>query len=232
MKIKDKSAFLPHTSILKIKLISGKTHIYSISLNTNVDTYYTVICNLAFFEEKQNANYIIDTATKILQSADKRVTRNWVINNIDIKVQMGIIEKFVDEINKLLNADYLQIPDIDVEEKAVASKYEKERADKKSAIKNLRYLLSKKEESNLIEGITLVMMKTGNTYSEIMQMPILFFRNLEKQIILNELCVDDDYNIAYLKSELEKYKDELNSGKAVISTSAKGAKKKESIQFF
>ena len=232
MKIKDKSAFIPHTSILQIKLISGQTRDYHIDMNTDVDTYYTVFSFLSYYEENQNPNYIIDTATKILQSADKRVTRNWVINNIDIKVQMGIIEKFVDEINKLLNADYLQIPDIDVEEKAVTSKYEKEREDKKSTIKNLRYLLSKKEESNLIEGITLVMMKTGNTYSEIMQMPILFFRNLEKQIILNELCVDDDYNIAYLKSELEKYKDELNSGKAVISTSAKGAKKKESIQFF
>lgn len=232
MKIKDKSAFLPHTSIVQIKLISGKTQKYFISLNTNVDTYYTVVCNLAFFEEKQNANYIIDTATKILKSADRRITRNWVMNNISIDSQMEIITQVIGGINDLLGADYLQIPDIQIDKKSGQSKYEKERAEKKSKIKSASNQLAKKQEINLMEDITLVMMKTGNTYKDIMKMPILIFKDMVKQIILNEMRTDEDYNLAYLKYELNKYKDELNSGEAVISTSPKGANLKELKRFF
>ena len=232
MKIKDKSAFLPHTSILQIKLNSGKTRKFIISLNANVDTYYTVICNLAFFEENQNTNYIIDTATKILQSADRRITRNWVINNISIDNQTEIITQVIGGINDLLGAEYLQIPDIQVNKKQGQSKYEKERAEKRSKIKNASNVLAKKQEINLIEDITLVMMKTGNTYSEIMTMPILIFKNIVKQIIINEMRTDDDYNLAYLNYQLDKYKEEINSGKAVISTSPKGANLRELKQFF
>ena len=112
------------------------------------------------------------------------------------------------------------------------SKYEKERAEKQNKIKNASNVLAKKQEINLIEDITLVMMKTGNTYSEIMTMPILFFKDLVRQIILNEMRVDDDYNLAYLQNELNKYEEEINSGKAVISTSPKGANLKELKQFF
>ena len=232
MKIKDKSAFLPHTSILQIKLNSGKTRKFIISLNANVDTYYTVICNLAFFEENQNTNYIIDTATKILKSADRRITRNWVINNISIDNQMEIITQVIGGINDLLGAEYLQIPDIQVNKKQGQSKYEKERAEKQNKIKNASNVLAKKQEINLIEDITLVMMKTGNTYSEIMTMPILIFKNIVKQIIINEMRTDDDYNLAYLNYQLDKYKEEISSGKAVISTSPKGATLRELKQFF
>ena len=232
MKIKDKSAFLPHTSILQIKLNSGKTRKFIISLNANVDTYYTVICNLAFFEENQNTNYIIDTATKILKSADRRITRNWVINNISIDNQTEIITQVIGGINDLLGAEYLQIPDIQVNKKQGQSKYEKERAEKQNKIKNASNVLAKKQEINLIEDITLVMMKTGNTYSEIMTMPILIFKNIVKQIIINEMRTDDDYNLAYLNYQLDKYKEEINSGKAVISTSPKGANLRELKQFF
>ena len=232
MKIKDKSAFLPHTSILQIKLNSGKTRKFIISLNANVDTYYSVICNLAFFEENQNTNYIIDTATKILKSADRRITRNWVINNISIDNQMEIITQVIGGINDLLGAEYLQIPDIQVNKKQGQSKYEKERAEKQNKIKNASNVLAKKQEINLIEDITLVMMKTGNTYSEIMTMPILIFKNIVKQIIINEMRTDDDYNLAYLNYQLDKYKEEINSGEAVISTSPKGANLRELKQFF
>lgn len=232
MKIKDKSAFLPHTSILQIKLNSGKTQTYSISLNIDVNTYYTVLCNLAFLEENQNTNYIIDSVVKILRTADRRTTRNWVMNNISIDNQMEIITQVINGINKLLSADYLQIPDIQVNKKQGQSKYEKERAEKQNKIKNASNVLAKKQEINLIEDITLVMMKTGNSYNDIMKMPILIFKDIVKQIIINEMRTDEDYNLAYLKYELNKYKDELNSGEAVISTSPKGANLKELKQFF
>lgn len=76
-------------------------------------------------------------------------------------------------------------------------------------------------------------MKTANTYKNIMDMPILAFRAIVKSIIINEMRAnDDDYNLAYLNHEINKYNEELNSGKAVISTSPKGANLKELKQFF
>ena len=216
MKIVDKSAFLPHTSILQIKLNSGETRKYSISLNPNVDTYYTVRCNLAFFEENQNANYIIDTVTKILQSADKHITRNWVIKNIGIDSQQEIIIQVVNGINKLLSAEYLQIPDIQVNKKTGQSKYEKERAEKQDKIKSANNQLAKKQEINLIDDIGFVMMKTGNTYKDIMNMPVLFFKDLVKFIIISDLCIDEDYYLAYLEYKFMGYKNEIKSGQANI----------------
>jgi hypothetical protein len=75
-------------------------------------------------------------------------------------------------------------------------------------------------------------MKTSNTYKDIMDMPILAFRAIVKSIIINEMRTDDDYNLAYLNYELNKYKEDINSGKAVISTSPKGANLKELKRFF
>ena len=127
----------------------------------------------------------------------------------------------------------MQIPNIKVKEKPNKTKYEKERADKKKKIEQANNLLSKKQEIYLIDDITLVMMKTANTYKNIMDMPILAFRAIVKSIIINEMRAnDDDYNLAYLNHEINKYNEELNSGKAVISTSPKGANLKELKQFF
>jgi len=58
------------------------------------------------------------------------------------------------------------------------------------------------------------MTKTNNSFSEIMKMPILIFKDIVKTVIVNENRTDDDYNLAFLRYECEKYKIELNSGKA------------------
>lgn len=227
MKIKDKSAFLPHKLTLILDVYGIKEKIV-ISLNMNVDTYYTVLCYLSDFEETKNINDI----TEALHYINRKFDKKFVVNNLSIENQMKIIEQTMNGINELLGADYLQIPNIEVKEKPTTSKFEKERAEKKSKIKSANKLLAKKQEVSLIEDITLVMMKTGNTYNDIMNMPVLFFKNLVKQIVINEMRTDEDYNLAYLQYELNKYKEELNSGKAVISTSAKGANIKDIKQFF
>lgn len=223
MNIIDKSAFLPHKRVLTITLNNGLKRTFNISLNLNVDTYYSALCYLSNFEEKQNANDIVDTVSTILCFADNRINRNYVIKNIDTKTQAEIITQVMSGVNELLNAEYLRIPDIQVKEKIATTKFDKERAEKKSKIKNVNKLLAKRQEVSLIEDITLVMMKTGNSYFDIMKMPVLVFKNIVKQIILNEMRVDEDYNLAYLNYQLERYREEINSGKAVISTSEKGA---------
>lgn len=231
MKIKDKAAFLPHKRTFTIDVYGIKEKIV-ISLNMDVDTYSTILCYLSDFEETKQVDDIIEAVTAILHFTNRKIDKKYVEKNISIENQMKIIEQTINSMGELLGADYLQIPNIEVKEKPTTSKFEKERAEKKSKIKSANKLLAKKQEISLIEDITLVMMKTGNSYFDVMQMPVLVFKNLVKQIIINEMRTDEDYNLAYLQYELNKYKEELNSGKAVISTSAKGANIKDIKQFF
>ena len=230
--ITDKNAFLPHRKILELRGINER---FFINLNMNVGTYYTVMCLFDGYgsaTDNEKIEIILESATKILQLANRKINRNWIKRNIDIQQQSEIVVKVIDGVNKLLTADYLQIPNIKVKEKPNKTKYEKERAEKKKQIETANNILAKKQETNLIDDITLVMMKTSNTYKDIMDMPILAFRAIVKSIIINEMRTDDDYNLAYLNYELNKYKEDINSGKAVISTSPKGASLKELKRFF
>ena len=229
----DKNVFLPHKKVLQVR---GLNERFYINLNMNVGTYYTIMCLFDGYgsaNDNEKIEILLDSTTKILQLANKRINRNRIKKNIDIQEQSEIVVKVIDGVNELLTADYLQIPNIKVKEKPNKTKYEKERADKKKKIEQANNLLSKKQEIYLIDDITLVMMKTANTYKNIMDMPILAFRAIVKSIIINEMRAnDDDYNLAYLNHEINKYNEELNSGKAVISTSPKGANLKELKQFF
>ena len=64
-----------------------------------------------------------------------------------------------------------------------------------------------------MDEIAFITTKTNNTISEIMDMPILFFKALSRSVRLNELRSDDDYNLAYLTHLAEKYRDEI--GKSI-----------------
>ena len=230
--ITDKNAFLPHRKILELRGINER---FFINLNMNVGTYYTVMCLFDGYgsaTDNEKIEILLESTTKILRLANRKINRNWIKNNINIQEQSEIVVKVIDGVNDLLTAEYLQIPNIKIKEKPNTSKYEKDRAEKKKKIEQANNILSKKQEINMIDDITLVMMKTANTYKDIMDMPILAFRAIVKSIIINEMRTDDDYNLAYLQYELNKYKTELNSGKAVISTSPKGANLKELKRFF
>jgi hypothetical protein len=230
--ITDKNAFLPHTRLLQVRGINER---FYINLNMNVGTYYTVMCLFDGYgtaSDNEKIEILLESTTQILHLANRKINRNWIRKNIDIQEQSEIVVKVIDGVNELLTADYLQIPNIKVKEKPNTSKYERDRAEKKKQIEQANNILAKKQETNLIDDITLVMMKTSNTYKDIMDMPILAFRAIVKSIIINEMRTDDDYNLAYLNYELNKYKNEINSGKAVIAPSNKGANLKELKRFF
>ena len=84
-------------------------------------------------------------------------------------------------------------------------------------------ILNGKQDVVLMDDITLVMTETNNSYSDIMRMPILIFKDLVRTIIVNNKRTNDDYNLAYLKNEYEKIKDRLNSG---LKAEEKPAQKK------
>ena len=74
-----------------------------------------------------------------------------------------------------------------------------------------------------MDEVAFLTTKTSNSYKDIMDMPILVFKDLIKTVILQELRTDDDYNLAYLKNECEEFKIELNNGKADVKPKPKGA---------
>ena len=86
-----------------------------------------------------------------------------------------------------------------------------------------RYQTKSSKQSEVIQTVN---------FNNVREYIILIFKNIVKQIIINEMRTDDDYNLAYLNYQLDKYKEEINSGKAVISTSPKGANLRELKQFF
>ena len=130
----DKNVFLPHTRKLQVR---GLNERFFINLNMNVGTYYTVRCLFDGYgsaSDNEKIEILLESTTKILQLANRKINRNWIKRNIDIQQQSEIVVKVIDGVNKLLTADYLQIPNIKVKEKPNKTKYEKERAEKKKQI--------------------------------------------------------------------------------------------------
>lgn len=221
MRITDKSAFLENKRILSIPFKKGGYRKYYIALNLPIDTYYKLLCLIDEFNDTDDISLkVINTAEEvcaILKTADNSVTVEWVLENISIENQMDIISQVISEIDKILDNEAYKIPDIEVIEQskpAIKGEDAKERQKKKDDIKRLTNVLKNRKTVQLMDEISIVMCKSHNSYFDVMQMPILVFKDLVRTIVINENRVDDDYNLAYLKYECEKYKIDLNSGKA------------------
>lgn len=224
MRIADKSAFLDHRKKLTVKTIKGDSKSFAIALNFSVGDYYRMYCLLDNYEKTENDfdNVVItaEIAALILRTSDKSITMDWVIRNISLQQQETIIEAVLIEIQELLNADYLKIPDIEVPENNTVPKNDaaKEQFQKRQEIKRCQKLLTNVKEINLLGDILLVMSKTHNSYQDVMKMPFLIFRGIVKNIIVNENRVNEDYNLAYLKYEVKKHSDEIINNLAVKPT--------------
>lgn len=238
MALIDKSAFLDHKKLLTIDLIGGNSISLAIALNFPVGVYYKVICLLDNLNKQNNIiNQVessADAVSAILQTADKAYSLKWVLENISVENQFNILSSLMGEIQKLIDAEYLKIPNIEVKPTiSFESKDAKKRREKQENIKRLRDLLDGKRQMQLMGDIALVMIKTNNSYKDVLDMPILFFRDLVKTIIVNESRADDDYELAYLKWECEQYKIAIGNGEADEKPAKpKGADVKKFHQLF
>lgn len=236
MRFADKSTFLDHKVIVTVEKKKGGSKSFAIALNFSVGLYYKIVCLFDTLHDtsnqEQQKNIIAEIAAMILHSADKSITIDWVQDNLSEQRQVTLIDNILQMVNQLIEADYLKIPNIDVKP-SFEGKQPKERREQKENIRRLQDMLNKYRDYNLMDDISLVMIKTHNNYKDVMNMPILIFRNLVKTIIVNENRADDNYNLAYLKYELEKYKNRMNHGEAEEKpTQTNGADVKKFHQLF
>lgn len=213
--ILDKSAFNTDIKTITYKTQDGKEHRFNILINVSVAIYNKILCLIDNFEnteaETEKAYYIAEIVFLLLQPTNQDVTIQWVINNIPPDLQANLLTAVLEKINEYLTEECYQIPDLKIKTKP--NKNNKDREETQKEINECLNILKNRKAITLMDEIALVMMKTNNSYSDVMKMPILIFKDMIRTIYVMELRKNDDYNLAYLQMECAKYKDELNSGK-------------------
>lgn len=219
MAIADKKAFIDHTIKLKIDLTTGGNKIFLIPLNFSVKVYFKIISLLDFFAESNDdfsRQFMLnEMVTEILQLSNSNINLQWVKNNIDIQTQLDLINEIVTAIKALTNDDCFAIPDIEI-----ADTSNRERQKIKDDIARYNNILEGKADKYLMEDVAILMAKTANSYTEIMNLPILVYMDMVRTIIVNELRTDDNYNLEYLKQLYKKTDNKLNSGTPTIKPTA------------
>ena len=76
----------------------------------------------------------------------------------------------------------------------------------------------------------MLILKTNNSYWDVVRMSILVYRDLVKIIMIDSLKQDDDYHIAWLENEKKKVnKEQL---KTITESSPKKASLEEIAKYF
>lgn len=210
MKFADSVAFRDNWSRFKVTLINGDDRFFSIALNFRTGLYYKTMAFLADAEgmdEKIATVALAEIVAELLSAGYDQYSIDWVMDNLAPDTQTAIINEVFKMVLELLSNDSLNVPEVNVKKDPPSGKNKaaKEQAAKKRKIKNLNKILSGKIDAYLMDEIALVMMKTNNGMQEIMDMPILFFKDLYRNIVVSEMRSDDDYNIAYLNKIGEQY---------------------------
>ncbi|MGN1316692.1 MAG: hypothetical protein ACI4VW_06450 [Acutalibacteraceae bacterium] len=220
MAIADKKAFIDHTIKIKIDLTTGGNKTFLIPLNFSVKVYFKVISLLDLFAESNNdfARQIMldEIVTEILKLSDSNINLHWVKNNIDIQTKLDLIDEIITAIKALTNDDCFAIPDIVITD----TNNSRERQKIKDDIARYNNILEGKADKYLMEDVAILMAKTANSYTEIMNLPILVYMDMVRTIIVNELRTDDNYNLEYLKQLYKKTDNKLNSGTPTIKPTA------------
>lgn len=227
MKNIDSIVFLSCNKDFNIDMNNGSNRTFSVALNFSTELFYKILSIVGAAEEKEiNDIEKVNTVNCIFAELVKCPVE-WVIENVDFESQLKLIESVLNSLTGLFDKEFLQIPDIKPEKEKPNSKNKeaKKRYDKQQKIEDLQRQLKNKDNTFLMDEIALILTKTNNTYSEIMKMPILVFKDLAKTIILNELRSDTDYNLAYLRHRANKLQKDLNNGSKETITKPSAPKK-------
>lgn len=225
MLINDRSAFLKHKQRITIELTNGKQKNISIDLNMKTKNYFNMLCLLDSLQgaknDKQQLYIIADSINEILENSVLKTDTNWILNNISQDSQVGLLNYVSEYINRTLADGCFKVPEIEVIKKSTTNskgnKTTKEREEKKEEIQRLQNILKSKQDITLMDDIAFILKETSCTYTEIMNMPIFTYRDLTNTLGLIIARSDDDYNLAYLRYETKKYKEELNSGNKAVN---------------
>lgn len=210
MTIIDRNAFLDHEQKLTIETIKGDSISFAITLNFSVGVYYQIICLIDKMQKEKDMILASKIVSIILHTSDSTIDQQWVLDNISIDSQYEILSIILPMLKTIMDEDYLKIPVIKVaEHPSQDNKANQERYRKKQDIARLQNYLNKLEQIDLMHDVVLVMKITNNSYSEVMNMPILIFKDIIKTVIISENRADDDYNLAYLQHEIDLHKEEI-----------------------
>lgn len=214
MKNIDSIVFLSCNKDFKIDMKNGSNRTFSVALNFSTELFYKIYALFGAAEEKEIKDIEKVNTVNCIFAELVNYPVEWVVENVSPDGQVKLIESVFQSINDLFEKDFLQLPDIKPEKEKpnIKNKEAKKRYDKQRKIERLEKQVRKKDSVYLMNDIAVVMTKTNNTYSEIMNMPILAFRDLVRTIIFNELMSDTDYKLAYFEERASKLQKDLNSG--------------------
>lgn len=212
----DSIVFLDCNKQVNIVLKDGSNRDYMVALNFSTGLFYKIlsVISVSANEDKEVTDiekiYIVNSIVAELLKCPVDL----VSNNIDFERQLQVIENILNSLTAIFEKEFLIIPDIKPQKEKPNSKNKEanKRYKDRLEIERLTKILKKHDCNYLMEEIALILTKTHNTYSEIMAMPILIFKDLVKTIILNELRSDTDYNLAFLKDRVNKLQREVNKG--------------------
>lgn len=226
----DSIVFLDCNKQINIVLKDGSNRDFVVALNFSTGLFYKIlsVISVSSNEDKEITDfekiYIVNSIVAELL----KCPLEWVAKYIDFEKQLKLIEDMLNSLTGIFEREFLNIPDIKPQKEKPNSKNKEanKRYKERLEIERLTNILKKHDDNYLMDEIALILTKTNNTYSEIMAMPILIFKDLVKTIILNELRSDTDFNLAYLKSRVNKLQKDLNSGDVKTNTKPSAPKNK------
>lgn len=216
--IADYKAFLPEKRAITLPLIDGSEKTFSVALNIPVGLFNRIVSSLVEVDEIDNQfvrlEILSDLVVRLIHYQHPDITQEWVLKNISINTQKEFVVTIYKEIQSIITSDIFAIPQLKVVKKkpntkAKNNKQMEEKEKVKAEIDYYEKLLKETRDYNLIDDIAILSMKTNNSFSEIQAMPIFVFRDMVRAVVIGELRTDDDYNLAYLKYESNKYQDRI-----------------------
>lgn len=217
----DYYVLLKHAVELSVNLRNGEEINFYIDLNMRTGDYLRVIAETEQLTQQESdiarINNLCNAVFFIIKNSNRKITPQWIADNITITDQQEILLQVTNEIYKLLSKQELQVPDIKVKRKT-GNKDESEKT--REEIHKIYALLEGRIKSNILDDVAILMTKTHNSYEQIMRMPILVFRDLVKIISINEFKNNDDWHLAYLKQLESEARKELQN-EAITSSMPK-----------
>ena len=215
--IADYKAFLPEKRAITLPLIDGSEKTFSVALNIPVGLFNRIVSSLIEVDEIHNNSVrleiLSDLVVRLIHYQHPEITQQWVLDNIPLSTQKEFVVTIYKEIQSIISSDIFAIPQLDVKKRKPETKTKNKQAEEREAVKaeiaELEKLLKNTRDYNLIDDIAILSMKTNNSFSEIQAMPIFVFRDMVRAVIIGEKRTDDDYNLAYLKYESNKYQDRI-----------------------
>jgi hypothetical protein len=189
-------------SLPKFNCTEGENDIEVFDLDANFSVHFFIQL-IATQQELQTPNINSDRALTLLKNIaveilnldnSKKITLKYINKHFDdLKLLQHLFVSIQDYANGLYNKEIYKLPDIQVKRQGVDSYAN----------------LIKKDDYEVMEGVTLIMQNTSNSFSDVMKMPYSCYLETIKQVRLNQLLQDEEWRKEYIQY---KYKIEYKNG--------------------